>query len=166
MDVRIIEPGVDSQVTLRLRKVTFDQVDDYCGLCHQRNPCSETATFKHVVGTKTDLRGIIVVETELEKFRDQLAKVGLTKDSYLKIRYQDTHPDNINVTKAVTALGEKAGLFRFPETLSLRTVVENEVEYRYTVCDTCHTRHVPTTQRQFVMLPFDEQSELCYQCHK
>lgn len=166
VDVVIVEPGVDTYVTLRLRKVTVDEVDAYCGSCHRNNPCAETSTFKQVVGTKADLRGIIVVETELEKFRAQLSKIGLTKESYLSIRYQDTHPDNLDMNEKVTTVGVLANMFRQTDKLILRTVVKDNVEHRYTVCDTCHARHVPTSQRQFVVMPYEDQSELCYQCHR
>jgi predicted CXXCH cytochrome family protein len=166
VDVKIIEPGIDANVELRLKAIGIETVGSYCGECHIGNPCVETQTFQHVVESGKDLRGIIVKESELEKFREQLMKLGLSKDTYRKIRYQDTHPDSLDMNQEVTNIGRKAGLFQQPQSLALHVVNENNVEHRYTVCDTCHTRHLPTAQRQFVLMPFDEQSELCYQCHK
>ena len=29
----------------------------------------------------------------------------------------------------------------------------------------CHTRHVPTEQKQYVVMPFEDDNALCYECH-
>ena len=91
---------------------------------------------------------------------------GLKKDTYLRLRHQDTHPDNIEMSAVITEIGPTAGLYQLPPELQMHVVVKNDVKYYYVKCDTCHTRHVPTHQRQYVVMPFDEESDLCYQCHK
>ncbi|TAL18112.1 hypothetical protein EPN96_03080 [bacterium] len=166
VDVVIAEPGVDTFVTLKLKSVTIDKVNDYCSACHTKNPCVETTTFGSMI-KKDDkkLRGLIVKESELPKVRENFMKLGLSKDSYRYIRHQDTHPDNFEMNQAVAQTGERAGLFKQPEKLKMRVIRENNQTRHYVICDSCHTRHLATEQRQFVVMAFDEESQLCYQCH-
>jgi predicted CXXCH cytochrome family protein len=164
--VVVIEPGVEPSVELRLKAVALEEVDGYCSGCHGHNPCVETSSFQEVIEGGKDMRGLIVKESELKEFRAQLTKKGLGKDSYNKLRYQDTHPDGMDMYEKVNDTGMWAGQFQNTESLQFRKVMEGNIEHRFVVCDTCHTRHVPTTQRQFVVMEFEEDSELCYQCHK
>lgn len=164
--VTVVEPGADADIELRLKAVTIDEVDDYCATCHGGNPCVERASFEEVVASGKELKGIVVKESELERFRDQLMKQGVVRESYQKIRYQDTHPDNVNMNQIVSKIGPYADQFRQPDQLRLHEYKEGDTEYRVVVCDTCHSRHIATPQRQYVVMPFDEDSELCYQCHK
>lgn len=164
--IAVIQPGVDANVELRLKAVSIEGIDGYCGQCHGHNPCLETSSFEEVVESGKDMRGLIVKESELEEFRKQLMEQGLDKDSYNRLRYQDTHPDGMDMYEKVTDVGMWANQFRHTEQLALHKVQEGNIEHRYVVCDTCHTRHVPTAQRQFVVMEFEEDSELCYQCHR
>jgi predicted CXXCH cytochrome family protein len=164
--VVVIEPGVTPSVELRLKAVALEEVDAYCADCHGNNPCVETSSFEEVVEGGKDMRGLIVKESELAEFRAQLTKKGLSKDSYNKLRYQDTHPDGMDMYEKVNDTGMWAGQFQHTDRLLFRKVMEGAVEHRFVVCDTCHTRHVPTMQRQFVVMEFEEDSGLCYQCHK
>ena len=66
----------------------------------------------------------------------------------------------------ITNDGPSASLFKRTEALTLRVLEIDEIEYRFVICDTCHSRHMPTGQRQFVKMPFDEDSVLCYECHR
>lgn len=166
VDIRIIEPGVDTNTELRLKNVPLEKIDEYCSQCHFENPCVETATFRSVVASGKDLRGLIVKESQLEKFRDQLKQQGVAKDSYGKIRYQDTHPDRMDMVAFQNIKDHRAKQFADPPDLTTLVVKENDVVKKLVICDTCHTRHGPTGQRQFVVLPFEDPSDLCYQCHQ
>jgi predicted CXXCH cytochrome family protein len=164
--VEVIEPGVDTALELRLKPVSIEEVGDYCNSCHGNNPCVETSSFQEVVDEGKDLRGIVVKESVLERFREQLMQKGLSKASYQGLRYQDTHPDGMDMHEKVNATGMYADQFKHTSMLKLRVVQKEGVEHRYVECDTCHTRHVPTAQRQFVVMDFEEDSALCYQCHR
>lgn len=166
VDIKIIEPGVDLNTELRLKAVPLGKIDEYCSQCHLENPCVETATFRSVVASGKDLRGLIVKESQLEKFRDQLKQQGVARDSYSKIRYQDTHPDAMDMVFFQNIKDHRAKQFSDPPDLTLNVVKEKDEVKKFVVCDTCHTRHGPTGQRQFVVLPFEDPSDLCYQCHQ
>lgn len=166
VDVRIVEPGADKFVELRLKAIPVSKIDDYCTQCHAKNPCVETSTFRSVVASGKDLRGIIVKESQLEKFRDQLKQQGVSRESYSRIRYQDTHPDGMDMVAMQNAKDHRAKLFRVPSQLVLHEVKEGEIVKKFVVCDTCHSRHGPTLQRQFALMPFEDPSDLCYQCHQ
>jgi len=166
VDVQVVQPGKDENVELRLKAIGMGKLADYCGACHSSNPCAETATFDQVVKTGKELRGIVVKESELAQYREKLMREGLVRERYVKLRYQDTHADGMDMNQMVTTIGKWANLFGQPADLKLWVVKKDDVEYRYVVCDTCHTRHVPTAQRQFIVLPFEEDSALCYQCHQ
>ncbi|TLN21326.1 hypothetical protein FDZ71_03980 [bacterium] len=164
--VVIVEPGAETSVKIAVKAVTIDQVNEYCSGCHIKNPCVETTTFGTVV-KKDDkkLRGLVVKESELKSVREKFLKLGLAKESYRTIRHQDTHPDAIEMNSEVNNSRNVKGVFRMPDKLTMRIIYEGDKEKRYVVCDTCHSRHSTTQQRQFVVLPFDEDSQLCYQCH-
>lgn len=166
VDVRVVEPGVETQYDLRLKQVDSAGIAAYCSSCHLENPCAETETFNSVVASGKDLRGIIVKESQLESFTNQLKQQGVAKESYSRIRYQDTHPDAMDMTFMQAAVGRQSGQFNIPADLPLLEIKEKETTKRIVTCDTCHTRHVPTAQKQFAILSFGEDSELCYQCHR
>jgi len=164
----VADPSVDTNIEIRLKSVPVGEVVAFCSGCHVNNPCVETSTFQSVVKSGKDLKGIVVKESELEKYRDELMQKGLAKDSYMKIRYQDTHPDGMDIFAIANGEGDDSvfGLFQVPQGLKLHVVTQDDVEHHYVVCDTCHARHQPTPQRQFVVLPFDDDSQLCYKCHR
>lgn len=170
VDVKVVDPGIDGPVELRLKRVAVSQVETYCTSCHQKNPCIEKSSFTNVVSSGKDLRGIIVKESQLEKYIENLKQKGISRDFYTKLRYQDTHPDKIDLTQILASTGRHMGLYQKPEGLALDIYTEKvngkDVLRQIVVCDTCHSRHQPTTQRQYVILPFDENSQLCYRCHK
>ena len=170
VDVKLVEPGVDGTVELRLKNVGMPDVGAYCTTCHMHNPCVETTNFRTVVTSGKDLRGIIVKESQLDKYRELLKQRGVAKDSYTKIRDQDTHPKDMDLTEVLADTGRLMGQFQLPQNLKLYKYTERvngkEVHRQKVICDTCHTRHEPTQQRQYVLLPFDDNSQLCYQCHK
>jgi predicted CXXCH cytochrome family protein len=157
--VAIIDPGTEEDVELRLHTVSMAELSDFCSECHDSNPCLETTTYEEVVKTGKDLRGILVYEDELEAFRKKLQKQGLQRDSYRKIRYQDTHPDGMNMQVIIKLdLPQYIGRYAFPEGLPL-------LEGRYVTCGTCHSRHVPTEVKQYVTMPYEEDNQLCFKCH-
>lgn len=170
VDVRVVDPGADGPVELRLKKVGLGEIENYCTTCHTKNPCIETSSFTSVVSSGKDLRGVVVKESQLEKYMENLKQKGISRDYYTKIRYQDTHPDKIDLTQILASTGRHMGLFQKPNGLALNVYTEKvngkDVLRQIVICDTCHTRHQPTLQRQYVLLPFDENSQLCYQCHK
>jgi hypothetical protein len=159
-DVRIVEPATDEVLTLQPKLVPASAVDRFCGACHDRNPCLETATFQEVVKSGTaDLRGIIVNEDEVEDYKKRLLQQGLRRETYQRIRYQDSHPDGMNMAVIPKLeLPQYKGLFRRPQALRL-------VDEKLVTCDTCHTRHLPAEQRQYVVMSFEKDSALCTQCH-
>lgn len=158
--VAIADPTAASPVELRLVPVGPDRIDDFCSACHEANPCLETATYDEVVRVSKDLRGIIVREDDVEAYKKKLYEQGLQKDLYRKMRYQDTHPDGMNMAVIPTLnVIQYQGKYRTPESLSLR-------DGRFATCDTCHTRHLPTDQRHYVVLPFERENTLCFECHR
>jgi predicted CXXCH cytochrome family protein len=158
--VEIIDPASDEGVELRLEPVGSGEVGEYCTRCHQSNPCLELSTFEEVIKSGKDLRGIIVFEDELEAFKKNLAQRGLRKTTYQAMRYQDTHPDDMNMATIVKLdLPQYRGQYAFPSELEL-------LDGKFVTCDTCHTRHTPTAQKHYVKMPYEENNELCYACHK
>lgn len=157
--IAIADPSADQAVTLRLEPLPPAQVNETCGRCHGTNPCMEQATFEQVIQSGKDLRGIIVREDKMEETRRQLLQQGLQRDTYVKMRYQDTHPDGMNMELIpILELEEYRGRFRKPANLKL-------VEDKFVNCDTCHTRHVPTPQKHYVVMPYEQDNGLCYECH-
>jgi predicted CXXCH cytochrome family protein len=165
VDIQIIEPSKNSEILLRPKTVEIKDAGAYCADCHIKNPCMESSSFSIKVKSGNDLRGIIVKESQLENFKKELLEKGIDKNTYKKIRYKDTHPYDIDLNSRVTDEGDLAGMHKHPTDLRLLDIA-GEPPKSMIVCDTCHTRHVQTPQRQYVVLPFEEESELCYQCHK
>lgn len=160
VDVQIVDPASDEPLTLRPKTVPPNQLWLYCGECHDENPCLETSTYKEVIQSGKDLRGIIVAEEEVEDFKKKLMQQGLRKETYQKIRYQDSHPDGMNMEVMPTIeLTQYKGLYKRPTDLKLH-------EEKVVTCDTCHTRHLPTEQRQYVVMSFEKTNLLCFQCHR
>ncbi len=159
-DVVIVDPGADEEVELRLQPLPDAEVDAFCETCHPDNPCVELETFQDVLKSGKDLRGIIVPEDEVEEYIERLMVQGLRKTTYSRIRYQDTHPDGMNMEAVLQApLSEYGESYRMPEALKLR-------EKKFVTCDTCHTRHIPTGQKQYVVMPYEEDNALCLECHQ
>ena len=157
--ITVIDPGSEEEVELRLQTVSPAALSAFCSTCHDSNPCLETTTYADVIKTGKDLRGIIVYIDELDAFKEKLQKLGLQRDTYRKIRYQDTHPDGMNMPViADLDLPQYVGRYVYPEGLAL-------LDERYVTCGTCHTRHVPTEVKQYVVLPYEEDNQLCYKCH-
>jgi predicted CXXCH cytochrome family protein len=158
--IAIVDPSAEEPITLRLEALPPQRVNQTCGQCHESNPCMEQATFEQVVQSGKDLRGIIVREDRMEETRRQLRQQGLQRETYRKMRYQDTHPDGMNMELIpILELEEYRGRFRKPTNLKL-------VEDKFVNCDTCHTRHVPTAQKHYVVMPYEQESQLCYECHR
>lgn len=158
-DIVIVDPSEDVEVVLQPQPLASEETDRYCGACHDNNPCVETASYEDVVKSGKDLRGIIVAEDEVEEFKKKLQLAGVRKDTYRKIRYQDTHPDGMNMDLIPRLdLEQYRGRYQKPEGLTL-------VDGKYVSCDTCHTRHMPTEQKQFVVMSYEQDNALCFQCH-
>jgi hypothetical protein len=158
-DIAVIDPGEDRPVALRPKTLPPHEVTRYCGECHENNPCLETGSYQDVVRSGKDLRGIIVPEAEVRQFIDGLKQKGLREETYRKMRYQDTHPDEMNMgTLVLLALPQYKGQYAFPDSLRL-------LEERYVTCDTCHTRHVPTEQKHYVVESYEQDNQLCFNCH-
>lgn len=157
--ITILDPAADDEVELRLKTVARAQLSAFCSECHDSNPCLETTSYEDVVKTGKDLRGILVYVDEMDAFKRRLQTLGLKRETYRKMRYQDTHPDGMNM-KVLPQLDlpEYAGRYAFPETLDL-------LDGRYVTCGTCHTRHVPTEEKQYVVQPYEEENQLCFHCH-
>ncbi len=155
----LVDMAEERPLELKLRPVGAAAIDGYCHGCHGVNPCTEEATYETVIKTGKDLRGIIVDDTEVEAYKKDLMTMGLSAETYRKIRYQDTHPDGMNMAVIPTLeLSQYKGRFKWPENLKLR-------DEAFVTCDTCHTRHVPTAQKHFLVVPYEEGNELCYMCH-
>ena len=157
--ITVVDPGAEEEVELRLQTLPLAELSRYCGECHGVNPCLETTTYEDVVKTGKDLRGIVVYVDEVDAFKEKLQKQGLQRDTYRKMRYQDTHPDGMNMQViAELDLPQYVGRYAYPEGLEL-------VDDRFVTCGTCHTRHVPTEVKQYVVVPYEEDNQLCYKCH-
>ncbi len=157
--IEIVDPSADRPVELVLQPLPAAQVDTRCARCHEDNPCLETATYQDVIHSGKDLRGIIVREDRIAQFKEELQKKGLRIDTYRKMRYQDTHPDGMNMEEIPKLdLEQYRGRYRKPEALFL-------LDGAYVTCETCHTRHVPTEQKQYVVMPYETVNTLCTQCH-
>lgn len=158
--IRIVDMADAAPLELELRPVGMAAIDDYCNECHGVNPCIEETTYEKVIKTGMDLRGIIVDDVNVEEYKKQLMTMGLAAETYRKIRYQDTHPDGMNMAVIPTLqIPLYQGRFRWPEALTLK-------DEKFVTCDTCHTRHVPTGYRAYTVMPFEQGNELCYQCHR
>ncbi len=158
-DIVIADPSEDVELLLQPQPLPSQEVDRFCSSCHGNNPCLETASYEDVIKSGKDLRGIIVSEDEVEEYKETLRLKGVRKDTYRKLRYQDTHPDGMNMELIPQLdLEEYRGRYRKPDALTL-------VDDKYVTCDTCHTRHIPTEQKQFVVMSYEADNMLCYQCH-
>ena len=158
-DMVIVDPSELVDVVLAPQPLGPDEVDRFCSNCHQNNPCLETATFEDVVRSGKDLRGIIVFEDEIEEKKKEFVLKGLRKSTYMKIRYQDTHPDGMDMSVITElALPGYKGKYKQPENLKL-------LEGRIVTCDTCHTRHIPTQYKQYVVMGYEIDNALCLECH-
>lgn len=158
-DIEIVDPSAEEPVVLRLESLPGDKVNETCGTCHDSNPCVETATYEQVIQSGRDLRGIIVREDKLEEFKKQLLQQGLRRETYIKMRYQDTHPDGMNMELIpLMGLEQYKSRYRKPESLPL-------LEDKFVTCDTCHTRHMPAEHKQYVIMSYEDDNGLCLQCH-
>lgn len=159
--IAIVDPGADLPFELRIATVTADRINSYCQECHPSNPCAETESYRQAVESGRDLRGIVVDEGKIGEFTQEALRQGLQESAYRRIRYQDTHPDGMNMESVEKLnLPSYKNLYKSPKNLAL-------ADGKYVICDTCHTRHVPTPHRQYVILPFeDESNSLCLSCHK
>lgn len=158
-DIVIVDPSEDVEVVLQPLPLAPSEVDRFCSSCHENNPCVETASYDDVIKSGKDLRGIIVPEDQVEEFKKRLQLAGVRKDTYRKIRYQDTHPDGMNMDLIPQLeLEQYKGRYQKPQSLPL-------VDGKYVTCDTCHTRHMPTDQKQFVVKSYETDNALCYECH-
>lgn len=157
--VMVIDPAEEGERELRLQTVSPAELSQFCSECHGSNPCLELASYEEVVKSGKDLRGVLVYVDELDAYKAGLQRQGLQRDTYRKMRYQDTHPDGMNM-QAITQLDlpQYKGRYVVPEELDL-------LDGRYVNCGTCHTRHVPTEVKQYVVMPYQENNELCYKCH-
>jgi len=155
----IADPSEEKPVEVRIEPLPLEEVDEKCSRCHESNPCTEALTFDEVVKSGKDLRGIIVREDQIEEFKKRLMQQGLQRETYVKMRYQDTHPDGMDMERIPQLdLEEYKGRYKRPEGLRMR-------EDKYVTCDTCHTRHVPTEQKQYVVMAYEQDNALCFQCH-
>lgn len=158
-DIAIIDPGEDKAVALRPRALPPHEVVRTCQECHDGNPCMETGSYQDAVRSGKDLRGIVVPEAEVRQFIAGLRQKGLREETYRKMRYQDTHPDDMNMASLILMdLPQYKGQYAFPDSLRL-------LEDRYVTCDTCHTRHVPTEQKHYVVESYERDNQLCFNCH-
>ncbi len=158
-DMVIVDPGDPGEVILEPQPLAPGEVDGFCSNCHQNNPCLETATFEEVVKSGKDLRGIVVFEDEVEEKKKEFMLKGLRKSTYMRIRYQDTHPDGMDMSVICSLdFPEYKGRYRQPENLKL-------FDGRIVTCDTCHTRHMPTQYKQYVVMSYEEDNLLCLECH-
>ncbi|MHB8764714.1 MAG: peptidase associated/transthyretin-like domain-containing protein [Deferrisomatales bacterium] len=158
--VEIVEPTVDQGVELRLEPVGAGAVAGFCTECHKWNPCLEDATREELAETRKVLKGIFVREGQLDALRDDLRRRALGRETYRRLRYTDAHAALVDLgpgtPNPAPAHREK---YRSPPNLEL-------LDGRSATCDTCHTRHLPTAQRSYVVMPFEGANDLCGQCHR
>ena len=154
LDVQIVNAYDDKEVVLRIGTYSQENIDGYCSSCHERSPC----LIEEQVGistTKTNLKGILVKQSRLDKYIEDMKKQSMTVERYKSIRYADSHPQSLDITLTE---GFEAGLITIPESLTLR-------EEKIIICDTCHTRHIPTNWGQFVVNDYVQIDSICIKCH-
>lgn len=163
--VAIVRPENDEKIELQLEALGPGPVDPFCQKCHQMNPCLETSSYQDVLKTKTDMRGIIVKEDTIEDFKVKALSQGFNEETYRTMRYQDTHPQAMDLTKiSISELPQYKGLYQIPAALTLMHTDEDEDNAMVT-CDTCHTRHMPTASKYYTIMPYEDDNGLCIECH-
>jgi hypothetical protein len=156
---RIVEPGADGSVRLSLERVAPADIDPFCVRCHRWNPCLVDDSLEQLVQNRKFLRGLVVSDEEVEEMRRQAERNALSKETYGKIRYTDTHANSVDMGAIVRDRSTRyAGRYQTPKRLKL-------LASGRTSCDTCHTRHVPTDHGAYAVLPFKTADDLCTECH-
>jgi hypothetical protein len=159
MAIGNLETLSDIDVILDVVSLTGAALDEACSECHMPNPCLTTAEDASQWNTVTHLAGIAVTLEEFEEFKDKIKNEGLTSDMYTGLRYQDVHPQGVDVAAKAAEINTKEyQLLKEPKLLNL----DRDGILR---CDTCHTRHEPTGFSFFSRLDFEEDSTLCSECH-
>ena len=156
-DVKIINMLESSEdIILKIADYSLGNVDKFCDKCHESSPCLIEEEYGKAADGKVKLKGLLVRQSELEKYIAKMKQETMNVERYSKIRYLDNHPSDVDVTASV---GYNEGRIRLPEDMMLK-------EGKIIVCDTCHTRHVPTEWGQFVIMDFVKRESICLKCHK
>jgi len=165
--VDIVRPDVlEGEFVLKLEQPPAGPIDSYCEKCHGSNPCLETTTYQEVLKSKADMRGIIVMEDKIEEFSAKAASKGFNKEAYEVLRYQDTHPKGFDIKEiSMSQLPKYKGLYQISTSLKFYVDDEDEENKIIVSCDTCHTRHMPTSRKYYIVMPYEEDNGLCIECH-
>lgn len=155
LDIQIINMLSDDEVVLKVGDYAVDTVDSFCLNCHEVSPCLIEEDYGRS-SKKVGLKGVMVKQSELEKYIEKVRSERMTVDKYKKIRHLDSHPKNVDIS---LSNGYSEGRIFIPEDLLLK-------DDKILTCDTCHTRHVPTAFDQFVVLDYNEKESICLKCHK
>lgn len=154
--VEVVSTAGDSaNVDITISEVKGAAVADACAVCHQPNPCLAAAKDGQGWSQVTHLGGLTVTEAEFESTKARVLAEGIRDEDYPNLRFQDAHPQKVNLAANIEA---KPGLFKLPDALPL-------LEGGVSTCDTCHTRHEPTQNGLFLRLDMATQTLLCRQCH-
>ncbi len=156
--IAIVETdGELNEVVLKTLEAKGTQINDVCVNCHKPNPCllAPGTDWTKV----THLGGQTVRQTEFEEIKAKLEKEGITREMYPNLRYQDAHPQSLNMV-AIQKEGGKTAKGTFLLTDKLPLAADGAV-----MCDTCHTRHLPTEFQMFLRYDVAGENLLCRQCH-
>jgi hypothetical protein len=156
-DVQIINMlKDDNEVVLKVAEYAKENIDRFCEKCHEGSPCLVREEYGKIANAKMKLTGMMVRQSELEKYIEDMKKKEMTIERYSKIRYADSHPKNIDITMTKSF---EEGRVALPGDMALK-------EDKIITCDTCHTRHIPTEWGQFAIMDFLQEGAICTECHR
>lgn len=156
--VEVIETANDREnVVLRMVASNGTGINDFCMRCHKPNPCllAPDTDWSKV----TYLGGEAVNQKEFEEIKARILASGIDAETYPNLRYQDAHPQLVDILAVLNNGGKTAKGDFVPS--QLLPITDNGI----IVCDTCHTRHVPTEYQMFLRLDVVGEDMLCRQCH-
>lgn len=155
MIIANLDTLADVDVVVEAEDYSDRTVDEACNECHKPNPCMSTSSDPSQWESVTTMGGIAVKLDEYEEFKERILTEGVTPEMYNALRYKDVHKHEMDMAQKAN---DNPELFKLPRSLPLSGD-------RMVTCDTCHTRHEFTPYTFFSRLDFEEQSELCAECH-
>jgi hypothetical protein len=157
-DIQVINMVEDTDnVVLKIAAYDNGTVDQFCANCHAESPCLIDEEYGKIADEKKmKLRGVMVRQSELEKYITEMRTKEMNLERYSSIRYIDSHPQAIDITVTDSFYEERVVL---PEDLPLK-------EDKIIICDTCHTRHLATEWEQYMIMDFMQRESICIKCHR
>jgi predicted CXXCH cytochrome family protein len=158
--VEVVSPADGTDVELRLTEVSEADVNEFCARCHKPNPCNNPTRWGEASGQTATLGGVELKARDVAVRKARLRERDLTREAYERVRFQDAHPQSIDMrAKQVPDRAINNSHFRTPTGLRL-------LDNRWVTCDTCHSRHQSTGWPSFAVMEFSSENVLCRQCHQ